>query len=152
MEIRGWKQSSAKTYLSKIRLLDLKIKQLIEERDSLIALAGGLRSKPLDPDPVQTSISGDTMSLTVARYLDLEAELNEDIDLYVHTKDRIIHQIHDLEDPRYVELLHLRYVKYLRLEEIACVMVRTDGRPYSYVHIRRLHGKALQEFQKKHMV
>lgn len=146
---------TAKEYLNQIRLLDLKISQKQEERDHLKAMAAGNSSPVLSKDKVQTSGSGDKMARTVDKYIDLEKEIDKMISQYVDMRDHIIDQIHSLGDSKYVELLYLKYVgrredngkiHYLRLEEIACVMKKSNGLPYSYEHIRMLHGEALKRF------
>ena len=146
---------TAKEYLSQIRLLNLKIDQKMEEKADLMSRAMGNHSPVLSKDKVQSSISGDRMSNTIDRYVDLEKEIDDLIDRYVDKRDMIINQIHQLEDPRYVELLQLKYVgkrggdgrmHYMRLEEIACIMKKPSGMPYTYGHIKSLHGEALKQF------
>ena len=146
---------TAKEYLSQIRLLNLKIDQKMEEKADLMSRAAGNHSPVLSKDKVQSSISGDKMSNTINRYVDLEKEIDDLIDRYVDKRDMIINQIHQLEDPRYVELLQLKYVgrrggdgrmHYMRLEEIACIMKKPSGMPYTYGHIKSLHGEALKQF------
>lgn len=146
---------TAKEYLNQIRLLNLKIDQKMEEKADLMSRAMGNHSPVLSKDKVQSSISGDRMSNTIDRYVDLEKEIDDLIDRYVDKRDMIINQIHQLEDPRYVELLQLKYVgrrggdgrmHYMRLEEIACIMKKPSGMPYTYGHIKSLHGEALKQF------
>ena len=146
---------TAKEYLSQIRLLNLKIEQKMEEKADLMSRAMGNHSPTLTKDKVQPSISGDRMSNTIDRYVDLEKEIDDLIDRYVDKRDMIINQIHQLDDPRYVELLQLKYVgrrggdgrmHYMRLEEIACIMKKPSGMPYTYGHIKSLHGEALKQF------
>lgn len=145
---------TAKEYLSQVRLLDMKIRHKMEERDHLRALAEGNGSQKLSRDRVQTSISGDKMASTVDRYVDLEKEIQKMIDVFLVKRDRIINQIHMIEGDKYVELLKLKYIgvregnrmHYLRLEEIACIMKKSDGTPYTYEHVRSMHGEALKRF------
>ena len=146
---------TAKQYLSQIKLLNLKIDQKLEEREDLMFRAMGNHSPTLTKDKVQSSISGDRMSSTVDRYVDLDRDIDQLIRKYVDKRDLIINQIQQLEDPRCVELLYHKYVghrngegrmEYMRLEEIACIMKKPNGSPYTYGHIRSLHGKALKDF------
>lgn len=141
---------TAKEYLRQIKVLDLKIKQRTEEQIRLRSEALQNGSPELSADKVQTSISGDRMGDLMTTCADLEKEIKEMIMDFVILRHRIIGEIQALKDRRYVELLYLAYVDYKRLEEIACVMKKTDGSPYSYDHIARLHGEALQEFSKCH--
>lgn len=148
---------TAKEYLSQIRLLNLKIDQKMEEKADLMSRAMGNHSPVLSKDKVQSSISGDKMSNTIDRYVDLEKEIDDLIDRYVDKRDMIINQIHQLDDPRYVELLQLMYVgkrsgdgrmHYMRLLEAACFMRKPNGDLYSYEYMRVLHSEALKMFAK----
>ena len=138
--------NSAKVYLNRVKALDTKINQLIEERDDLRLIATGNSSPRLDPNKVQTSGSGDVMARNVERYVELENHITKLIDRYVDMKDRVIREIHALDDPRYVEILYLRYVKFRRFEEIAVLM------NYNFNYIRQLHGNALNEFARIHNI
>ena len=141
---------TAKEYLSQIRLLDKKIDQRIDEKNSLLAIATGTGPCAANSGKVQSSISGSKIAQAMDRYIDLESEINQMIDQFVALRHKIIDEIQSLPDHRYVELLYLRYVKYKRIEEIDCIMKKTDGSPYSYDHIFRLHGQALESFRKCH--
>lgn len=133
---------TTKEYLSQIRLLNLKIDQKMEEKADLMSRAMGNHSPVLTKDKVQSSISGDKMSNTIDRYVDLEKEIDDLIDMYVDKRDTIINQIHQMNNHRYIRILYLRYVKYCTFEYIAVEM------NYSIRGIYKLHGNALQAFQK----
>lgn len=140
---------TAKEYLRQIRALDVKIKQRTDEQIKLRNEAMQNGSPGLSADKVQTSISGDRMGDLLATCAELDAEIKKLIDRFVKVRHRIIGEIQSLGDRRYVEILYLHYVDYKRLEEIACIMKKTNGEPYSYDHIASLHGYALQEFDEK---
>lgn len=141
---------TVKQYLDQIRQLDLMINQRIEQVEELKQIAAGVKSPGMKMEMVQTSKEGDPIGNIVNKYLDMEKEIDAMIDSYVDLKDKIIGEIQALPDPRMVELLSLRYIKYMRLEEIACTMKKRNGYPYSYDHIRRLHSMSLNAFQKCH--
>lgn len=134
-------------YLGQIRLLDRRINRKIEERKELFARILGVKALSISPDRVQTSPVPDKTADLLAEYMDMEKQINETIDEYVRLKNKIIDEIHQLGDVRYEEVLYLKYVKYMRLEEIACVMKKSNGDYYSYDHIKRLHGEALKKFE-----
>lgn len=138
---------TAKDYLSRIKNFDTKIDQKLEQLRELRTKATG-SGQTLPADKVQTSLSGDKTARIVEQCVDLEAEIEDLILVYINAKSKIIDQIHMLEDPRYVELLYLKYVRYMRLEEISCTMKKRNGEPYSFDHIAALHGEALKEFSK----
>ena len=134
---------TAKEYLSQIRTLDVKINQRIEERERLWQEALGVSGIRYDKDKIQSSNTLD-MSDLIARCYEMESEINSMIDQLINLKHEIIGDIHKLTDHRYIQLLHLRYVEFKRLEDVACIMRKTNGDEYSYDHIVWLHGEALQ--------
>ncbi len=136
---------TVKDYLGQVKVLDVKIDQKMEQLHELRSKAMG-SGQAMSPDKVQTSLAGDKVAHIVEECVDLEAEIYELLVKYIHTKSRIIDQIHMLRDGRYVELLYLKYIRYMRLEEISCTMKKRNGEPYSFDHIAALHGEALKEF------
>ena len=152
--------NGAKEYLDQIRLLDKRIDRKIEEKEVLKSIATSTGSHAMNPDKVQSSINLHKTEDAITRYVDLEAEIDRMIDELIMLRDKIINEIHELDDVRYEELLCLKYVgkldenadriRYYRLEEIACVMKKSNGDCYSFDHIAHLHGEALQEFWKSH--
>lgn len=138
--------STAKQYLQKIRKLDRMIEQRIKERDSLRQF-DGVGAIAYDSDPVQTSPKASApFESTVEKLIALEEELDRLIDEYVTLKDKIISEIHGLNNTVYITLLHKRYVEYKSLEVIAVEM------HYSYERVRHLHGYALRAFELEYLV
>jgi len=131
---------NAKEYLSKLRNIEFEITAKQEEIDQLKILAtctGGF-SNDIN---VSKSKTGDSLEIKVAKYVDLEREINDRIDELVDLRHIIISEICKLEDSRYSEILHKRYVKYEKFEQIAVEM------SYEYQTIRLLHLEALDAFQ-----
>lgn len=133
---------SAKEYLNRVRVLNVvinsRINQLKELEEMKIAIGSPLKGE----DPVQTSKSGEApYAKMVESIADIELEIRELVYRYTIEKSRIIAEISALARPEYVELLSRRYVRFERLERIACEM------NYSYDHVRRLHGAALRAFE-----
>jgi transcriptional regulator GlxA family with amidase domain len=108
----------------------------------------GNGSPRLSRDRVQTSVSGDTMGEKLAECADIQAEIDALIKKLVADRHRIIGEIHMLTDARYIQILYLHYVDDKKLEDVAEMMVKTNGEPYSYDHIASLHGMALREFDR----
>lgn len=134
---------TVKEYLNQIRNMDIRITQRQAQLEELRFLAFGDKSPTIDGPQIQSSPSGDIMESAIIKYVDLSREIELLIDDYVDTKNRIIEEIHSLSNAKYVELLHKRYVDYMSLEEIAHAM------NYSEIHIKRLHGNALEAFRTK---
>jgi len=132
---------TAKDYLRQVRTLDLKIESRTKEKEDLRERAMCVSAVRTDGDKVTNSGSPETFEGLIAKVADMEAEVDELVDEFVTLRHRIIGEIHGLEDPRYIQLLTLRYIDYMNLDEIGEYM------HYSYEHTRRLHGEALQEFE-----
>lgn len=135
---------TAKEHLMQVKLLDIKIQQKRAQVDDLKDRATSVSGQQTDAVRVQSSKDGDTIGRKVAKYADLEAEIEADTYELLQLKHSIINQIQQLTDSRYVELLYKRYVEYKRLELIAVEM------NYDYDWARTLHGYALQAFADKY--
>lgn len=131
---------TAKEYLRQIHILDLKIKHKQLEKEMLMKKAYGVSAVTSDPNKVQTSASTEGPMRYIEKAADLEKTIDRMIDEYINLRDTIINQIHQLKDPRYIEILHERYVNCYSFELIAVNM------NYSIRQIYQIHGDALQEF------
>ena len=132
----------AKDYLLQIEVLQAKIEQKMqrakEYRDLAMCSGGFDYSK----ERVQTSNLGGQIENPVIRYVALEAEINENIQMLQLKKDKITDEIHNLEDARYIKILYKRYVECKNLGQVAKEL------NFAYPYVRALHGEALKEFEK----
>jgi DNA-directed RNA polymerase specialized sigma subunit len=78
------------------------------------------------------------MEDTIAKMVDLENEINEDIDALVDLKAEIMRRIKRVENTEYQTILELRYLCFKRWEEISVAL------GYSMQHLFRLHDEALE--------
>ena len=137
---------TAKKYLRGLQRLDTMISQKLDELASLKATLTTIGGIDYSKDRVQTSRSQEApFEKTIARIVDLNAEIDREIDNFVDRKHTIINQIQGLENTTYVEILYKRYVEYKRLEMISVEMNLT------YQYVRELHGKALQAFESSYI-
>lgn len=134
------KEVTPKEYLRELRVFSIKIQQKKDELESLKAAAENVTAS-IDNERVQTSPK-DRMPEDISRIVDLENEIREDTHRLIFMKDKIINEIQGLSNPVYIEILYKRYVEYKSLEEISVEL------KYSYVHVKRLHGIALQAFRR----
>ena len=130
-----------KQYLGQISRLDRMIKNKMTELSQYRDLIYGL-SAVVNEERVQKSPDFDKMTGKVAKVLKIESKIDELIDEYVDKKNLIISQIDSIENETYYEILFARYIEKKTFEKIA------DEMMYSWRQIIRLHGKALQEFEK----
>jgi hypothetical protein len=114
-----------------------KMTELSQYRDLIYGL-----SAVVNEERVQTSPDFDKMSGKVDKILKMESKIDNLIDEYVDKKNLIISQIDSMENEIYYEILFARYIEKKTFEKIA------DEMMYSWRQIIRLHGKALQEFEK----
>ena len=132
----------AKEYLKQVELLDVKIKQKKIELAGLREDAICTGAFDYSSEKVQTSAKADSMSNKVAKYVDLENEIHEDIERFTELKHKVIGQIHMLDKPKYINVLFKKYIEYKGLKEIA------EEMHYTPEYVRRLHGWALLSFEK----
>lgn len=134
---------TAKEYLSQIRMMDLRIKQKIDEAEDIKALAFNAGALSADGERVQTSPSGSSKQMNmIEKYIDMQEEINAEIDKFIDLKHKIINEIQALSDVRYVDILYRRYVACESFERIA---VETG---YDYYWVSTLHGRALKAFER----
>lgn len=136
---KGQGKMSAKEYLTRLRLLSVEISNKKKELEECRKLSG----IDYGAERVQTSPKGDKLERQALKCLCLEEEIQSDIKIMIEIRHDIIKAIHALENIRYVQILHKRYVEYKSLHTIAAEM------KYSYSRIKHLHGDALQAFEKK---
>ena len=135
---------TAKTYLQQIYRLKVKIEQRAQQLEELKESASGFKAIDYSADKVQASPS-DRMADMVGRFADLEEEINHMIGEYLYKQNYIINQIQMLDDVRYIEVLHRRYVQFMPFRAIA------KDLHYDYKYCCRLHGKALRSFEKAYL-
>ena len=129
-----------KEYLRQVHRLHVLIEQRTAEREALKAF-DGIGGIDYAEDRVQATRKSDAVFVkTVERLIMLDRQIAELIGEYSEKKNRIIGEIHRMEDPTYISVLYKRYVEFKALEDIASEM------GYSYEYMRHLHGYALKDF------
>lgn len=134
--------TDAKAYLKRIRLYDAHINNKMEELERLKAMVTKI-TQTLREDAGGGSRSQDKVGDAVSQMVDLQAELNAEIDRYVDSKAEICNVLNKIQNRRYFEVLHKRYVLFKTWQQIADEMGYADVRS-----IYLLHGRALQAFNR----
>ena len=132
-----------KQYLQQISRLDRMINNKLAEISQLRELAMSV-SAVKNEERVQTTPNFDKIGTTYCKIEEMEEKLDKLIDEYVDKKNLIISQIDGIENETYYEILFARYIEKKTFEKIA------DEMTYSFRNVTRLHGRALQEFEKKY--
>lgn len=135
------KKLSAKKYLEQLEVIDMMINQDLERLDDMKTDACSAGGIDYSKDRVQTSMSGDSIGNTVVRYVTLNDEINAEIDSFIDAKNQIIHEIRELKDKNFINVLYKIYVQYKNIKITAGEMKK------SYSYVLELHKKALAEFE-----
>ena len=131
---------TAKEYLKQYRKLKFIIntrKQQLEELHGLL----DLKSTDYSTERVQTSPS-DIMSAIIAKAVDLERQLEDDLQRAIDCQNEITGLINSFEDSRYQFILTEKYINDATWEYIADEMYMTSR------WVQKLHGYALLEVNK----
>lgn len=132
---------TTKEYLGQIenssRMIQNKLSEIYQLKT--MACSVGVSS---DKERVQTSGSKDMLGNTVSKIVDLEKETDKMVDGYIEKRKHIISQIDSLKNKDYYNVLTLRYVLNNTFDEIS------EKMNYSIRNVFKLHGRALQEFEK----
>ena len=132
-----------KDYLSQVSRLNKMINNKLSEISQLRELSVSISAIGND-EKVQTSPNFDKIGTTVAKIDEMENNLDKMIDEYLVKRESIIAQIDTMEEESVYQILFSRYIEKKTFEKIATEM------EYSWRQIVRLHGKALQQFEKKY--
>ena len=130
-----------KQYLQQISRLDRMINNKLSEISQLRELAMSV-SAVKNEERVQTTPNFDKIGTTYCKIEEMEEKLDKLIDEFVDKKNLIISQIDKIENETYYEILFARYIEKKTFEKIA------DEMTYSWRQVIRLHGRALQEFER----
>ena len=132
-----------KQYLQQISRLDRMINNKLSEISQLRELAMSV-SAVKNEERVQTTPNFDKIGTAYCKIAEMEEKLDKLIDEFVDKKNLIISQIDKIENETYYEILFARYIEKKTFEKIA------DEMTYSWRQVIRLHGRALQEFERKY--
>lgn len=126
----------AREYLRQAFRIDQRINSKIEQANALNALATKCTST-VTGMPHNPNKGSDSMGDTIAKIVDLKEEINRDIDALVDLKAEIYSVIRAIDNVECQTLLELRYLSFMRWEEIAVHL------NYGMENVYRLHRKAL---------
>jgi len=126
-----------KHLLSQAYRIDQRINSKLEQVSSLRELAVKA-SATLSDMPRSGTRNVQRMEEIIARIVDIETEINNDIDSLINIKQEVMSIINGVTKPEYQSLLELRYLCFKSWEQIACDL------NYSVSWVLKLHHKALR--------
>lgn len=132
---------NAKEYLLQVKKLDLLIKNKLIESQQWKDIALGITAN-MDGERVQSSGTKSKMADALVKSLDIESEINSLIDKLIDTKREVIQTIERLSSPLQYDVLHLSYIQFLTLQDIA------DKYGMSYDWAKQTHKRALKNVQR----
>ena len=131
----------AKEFLKNLIQIDMMIsckkEQIAELRERLTSIGCAT-----DNERVQTSIKGDKMTNVIAKIMELENLVNNDIGILTEYKLQAREMIEKLQNNVEKIVLYKRYFDCKSFEQIA---VECN---YSWRHVHRIHGNALINLDK----
>lgn len=130
-------------YLSQLKNIDNRIKDLMKEADKWFDIATSTGGIDYSADKVQTSPKPDRIGDLVGKVVDYQERCKRLAADKIELKHTIIEQIRSLSgEEMYYNILYGRYVENKSLNRLA---VENE---YSYRRIKGLHKKAIEDFEK----
>lgn len=130
----------AKDYLKQVEKLDLRITNKLIEQQQWREIALGITAN-MDGERVQSSGAKSKMADAIEKCVDMESEIDRLIDDLIDTKKEVIQTIERLDSATEYNVLHMRYIQFKSLQEIA----DHYGRDYGWA--TTVHGRALKNVQ-----
>lgn len=133
--------SNAKDYLLKITDYEKQVDNLNADISNLEDMLYKI-TPTLKPDLVSSSGNHDKLASLLSERIDKMRQRDEAWDQYVDYRKKAWDSLQKIEKEEYREILEKRYFSNKSIKEIS-MELRKD-----YRHVRRLHGRALQAFEK----
>jgi len=130
---------TAKQYLRQAYRLNEMIKSHIKELEQLRLISTSLPGTDFSQERVQGgNLPGDRIPKIIAKIVDLEKQINQEINCFLDLKQEIHDVIEVVKSPDQKLVLRYRYVEFLTWEKTA------ECLNYSIKQIHRIHSAALQ--------
>ena len=138
---------TAKEYVQQLRRQELLIQQRKQELAHLRLTLDGLGGTDFSRERVQGGpLNSSVVENKALQMCELESEINGMFDDYFQLLGVIIRQIQGLGNQSQIQLLFKRYIEGKKLRDIAKEM------GYSYVYVKELHKKSLQNFESSYQI
>lgn len=134
---------TAKEYLTKVKRYEEEIDAYLNEIQRLNDMATSITAAA-KTDVVQSSGSQQKMADAVTNIVELQEKIKQTVNAYIRHKELVKKQINGISNHTYRLLLWKRYVENKTFEKIAVDM------DYSWRHVIRMHGSALELFTDKY--
>jgi hypothetical protein len=129
------KKSEAQIFLEQVEKLDAIITNKLIEQRQWHDIALGITAN-MGGERVQSSGTKDKMASAVTKCVDMETEIDSLVDKLIDTKKEVVQTIEQLYSPTEYNVLHMRYIQYLSLQDIA----DHYGKDYDWAKVTCLRG------------
>lgn len=129
---------TAKEWLKSYRGIDMKINSLCDELEHWKAVA--TKMTPSSRQESRSNATNDKVGLAVAKIIDLENSINDEINKLVNLRAEIETAIAKVEDERYRVILTERYLNGKKWCEVSKAVHISDMK-----WLKKLHGRALEK-------
>lgn len=111
-------KNEAQKFLEQVERLDVQIKNKLIEKQQWKDIALGITTN-MDGERVQSSGAKSKMADAIIKCVDMETEIDRLVDNLIDTKKDVLQTIEQLYSPTEYNVLHMRYIQYKTLQEIA---------------------------------
>lgn len=132
---------TAREYLSEVQRLQTIIEQKQERIKEIRESISTVRAVRFDLEKVQGGGQTDRIGEAIAKIVDLETEVENDMIIFIYLQHKVINQIQRVGNLNYMQLLFKRYIEGKDFKKIA------KETRFSYDYVKSLHGKALKAFE-----
>jgi hypothetical protein len=133
-------KSDAQVYLEQVEKTEIVIRNKLIERKQWRDIALGITAN-MEGERVQSSGAKSKMANAIEKCVDIEAEIDSLIDRLIDLKKEVTATIEKLQSPTEYNLLHMRYIQFIPLKDIA------DRWNTEYTNVTTAHGKALKKVE-----
>ena len=134
------KKSEAQIFLERVEKLDALIENKQIEQRQWEELAYRITAN-MEGERVQSTGSKSKMADAVDMCMAISDEISDTIDKLIADKQKVIRVIEQVYSPTHYKILHLRYIQYMELNDIAEYLDK------EYSAITTAHGRALKQVQ-----
>ena len=132
----------AKVFLKRVKMLDTKIKNKLIEIQQWRDIAMNITTNGFGERVSSSGGSSSKMADAIDKCVDMEREVDSLIDELIDIKREVIKTIEELDSATEYNVLHLRYIQFLSLQDIA------DKYHKEYGWATTCHGRALKNVQR----
>lgn len=135
------KKSKAQIFLERVEKIDTILENKLIEQRQWRDIATSITAN-MDGEKVQSSGSKSKMADAVIKCVAMEDDIAEYVDRLIAEKVKTVQLIESLYSPTEYKILHMRYIQYISLTDIA------DKLDKEYTWVTTTHGRALKNVQK----